>query len=195
MSVKRAVLVGLAALAFGLFAGWCHGNDGGLGAAFANLIAPWLLVAAIPAWWARSPISGALIGLMSTMLALVGFYLGLTAEMYGHLGNVHGLLASLRTVNAANKIWYEAGLVSGPLCGLLAALLRRRMGAAWLWGWIGFALLSEFVIAAGMHEAVWVGGSFVFVDGLPHLVELIVALGLFAFAGVRLRREHLRYLR
>ncbi|HWU32806.1 MAG TPA: DUF6518 family protein, partial [Marmoricola sp.] len=77
----------LGALAFGVAAGWLHGNEGGLRAALANVVAPWLFVAIIPAWWAGSAIRGAILGTVATMVALLGYYLALTAAMFGHLGN------------------------------------------------------------------------------------------------------------
>jgi hypothetical protein len=147
------MLVLSAAAAFGLMAGLVHGNTGGLRAAIGNVSTPWLLVALIPAWRARSVVRGVLIGTAATLTALVGFYVGLTISMYGHLGDVHGVVRSFAYVLVANRIWFAAGLVSGPLCGALAATLGARWGLHWLLAMSGALMIAEIAVAA-MVQAV-----------------------------------------
>lgn len=151
--LARTALVITGAAAFGLLAGLIHGNDGGLRATIGNLSTPWLLVALVPAWWARSAVRGALIGGVTTLVALVGFYVGLTMTMYGHLGEIHGPLHSLGYVLAANRIWLAAGFVSGPVCGVLAAVLGARRGPHWLLAVSGVLMMAELAAVALVQGA------------------------------------------
>jgi hypothetical protein len=177
------LLVIFAAAAFGLIAGRIHGNTGGLRAAIGNVSTPWLLVALIPAWRARSVMRGALIGLATTLTALVGFYVGLTISMYGHLGDVHGVVRSFAYVLAANRIWFAAGLVSGPLCGALGAELGLRRGLHWLLGISGVLMIAEIAVVAMVQgvELPVVHASWGVSDWRGYQVE--AALGLVALAA------------
>lgn len=139
-------------MAFGLVAGWLHGNDGGLRASIGNVSAPWLFVAIIPAWWAGSSARGALLGATTTLVALVGFYIGLTATMYGHLGTTHGLISSFSLVLSANRIWFAAGLLSGPLGGALAGYLGARRRPAWLGVLLGALMVGEVALVAVLQN-------------------------------------------
>lgn len=139
-------------LAFGLVAGWLHGDDGGLRASIGNVSAPWLFIAIIPAWWSGSSARGALLGAATTLVALVGFYVGLTATMYGHLGTAHGLIPSFSLVLSANRIWFAAGLISGPLGGALAGYLGTRHRPTWLGVMLGALMVGEVVLVAVLQN-------------------------------------------
>lgn len=139
------------ALAFGIVAGMVHGNDGGLRAEFGNLSAPWLIVALVPGWFSGSALRGMAFGATSTLVALAGFYVGLTATMYGHLGAIHGLVASFVLVLRANQVWFAAGLISGPVCGGAAGLLATRVAATWLAVVLGFLMVGEVAVVAGVQ--------------------------------------------
>lgn len=147
----RLLLSSVGALLFGLLAGLLHGNDGGLRAAFGNLSAPWLFVALVPAWWAGSAVRGAVFGTSATFVALTGFYLGLTATMYGHLGEVRGVVQSVEFVFEANRIWFAAGLMSGPVCGTVSGFLGARLRTAWLAAALGVLLVGEIVVVLGLQ--------------------------------------------
>jgi hypothetical protein len=147
MSARRRLIVLVAAIAFGLLAGAVHGNDGGLRGALGNLSAPWLLVAIIPAWRSRSWKRGAVLGLVATLAALLGFYVAMTLEMTGHLGNVDGnFFHLLRYVVTANRVWFAAGLISGPTCGAVSGALGARRNALWLGLVIGALMIGELVL-------------------------------------------------
>ncbi|BBH16756.1 hypothetical protein Back2_10430 [Nocardioides baekrokdamisoli] len=131
MSLRRGLIIVLGAAAFGFLGGLVHGNNGGVRGTIGNISTPWLLVALLPAWWTRSVWRGAAVGTCATVLALVTFYVGLTITMLGHLGNENGqpFMHLVWFVTKANKVWFEAGLVSGPLFGAFGGLLgktRRR---------------------------------------------------------------------
>lgn len=152
MSIRGRFLLSLAgASAFGLLAGLLHGNDGGLRAAFGNLSAPWLFVALVPAWWAGSAFRGAVFGTSATFVALAGFYAGLTATMYGHLGETSGVVQSFVFVLEANRIWFAAGLMSGPMCGTVSGFLGARLRSVWLVAALGVLLVGEIVVVLALQ--------------------------------------------
>jgi Family of unknown function (DUF6518) len=132
--------------AFGVAAGLFKGNETGLRAAFGNLSAPWLLVAFLPALRCSSLLRGAVAGLFSTWVALLGFYASLTVVLAGHLGG-GGYAAELLVESRANRIYFLAGLVTGPLLGAVGAWVGRRdRRAAWLWA--GALLAGEVGVVA-----------------------------------------------
>lgn len=195
MSVRGRYLVAITgALAFGLVAGLVHGNDGGLRAAFGNLSAPWLIVALIPGWFSGSALRGAAVGTAATLVALVGFYIALAATMYGHLGAVHGLVHSFTFVLTANRVWFAAGLMSGPVCGSVAGLLGRRLPSSWLAVAVGALMVGEIAVVTdvqGLRVPIlniqWGGGS----DLRGY--EFEAALGLLLLTSLAARR--LRFAR
>ena len=153
MRVPSRFLLSVAgALVFGLLAGLVHGDQGGLRAAFGNLSAPWLLVALVPAWWVGSAVRGAVLGTTATIVALVGFYIGFTATMYGHLGEIHGVVHSFEGVLQANQIWFTAGLMSGPVCGAISGFLGARLGTDWLAAALGVLLVGEIVVIRAVQS-------------------------------------------
>jgi hypothetical protein len=190
----RFVLVIAGALAFGIVAGLVHGNDGGLRAEFGNLSAPWLFVALVPAWFSGSALRGMAFGTAATLVALVGFYVGLTAMMYGHLGAIHGLGASFAFVLRANQVWFAAGLISGPVCGAIAGLLGTRLATTWLAVALGSLMVGEIAVVTGVQGVEvpglhlrWGGSS----DLRGYWIE--AALGLLVLASLAARR--LRFAR
>jgi hypothetical protein len=147
MVVPRQVVSGLLlAAAFGVAAGVFKGNESGVRGAIGNLSAPWLLVALLPALRCRTLPRGALMGLVSTLVALVGFYAALTAVLAGHLGG-HGFLAELRVEAEANRIYFLAGVVSGPVFGAVGAWVGRRHPQS-VWLVVGALVASEIFVVA-----------------------------------------------
>lgn len=115
----------LTAFAFGIAMGTFKGDSSGLRGAVGNLSAPWLLVAFLPAVSCRTTARGAFAGLTATSVALVGFYAALTLALAGHLGGGgHGREFLVEV--EANRIYFLAGLVTGPLLGALGAWVGRR---------------------------------------------------------------------
>jgi hypothetical protein len=133
MTPARRLLTALVmAAAFGVLVGAFKGNNTGLRGGLGNLSAPWLLVAALPALRCRTLGRGALVGLVSTVVALTGFYATLTLVLAGHLGG-GGYAREFIVEAGANRIYFLAGLVTGPLFGAAGAVLGRRQSPAnWL---------------------------------------------------------------
>ncbi|TWP36928.1 hypothetical protein [Leekyejoonella antrihumi] len=56
-------------------------------------------------------------GAAATLAALAGFYVAMALFMSGRSGIDLRLLGLLREVVVANRVWFAAGLLSGPFCG------------------------------------------------------------------------------
>jgi hypothetical protein len=115
----------LLAAAFGVAMGLFKGSDTGLRAGIGNLSAPWLLVAFLPALRCRSVLQGAVTGLVCTLVALAGFYTAVTVVLAGHLGG-GGYLVEFLVESRANRIYFIAGIVTGPVLGAVGAWTGRR---------------------------------------------------------------------
>lgn len=51
----------------------------------------------------------------------------------------------------ANRIWFAAGLVSGPVCGTVSGFLGSRLRTAWLASALGVLLVGEIVVVRGLQ--------------------------------------------
>jgi hypothetical protein len=90
--------------------------------AIGNVSAPWLLVGFVPGTTATRLRTGALLGLLATGAALLGFYVAMSFVVRRYEGDpVSDLLRAL----SVNKAYLEGGLVSGPVFGALGAWWRR----------------------------------------------------------------------
>ena len=147
----RVLLVLLGAFAFGLFAAWAKGqNTDGLSTIsqlrsdLGNLSTPWLMVAFIAGVQSRRPRSGAVLGLLATMSALLGFYLltSLVVDLGGH-----GIGDNLWRELGANRVYFVSGALSGPLFGALGAWWRatRSLGASVV---AGALMIGEPIVLA-----------------------------------------------
>jgi hypothetical protein len=114
-----------------------------------NLSTPWLLVAFFAGAQCSRPRRGMLFGLLATVSALAGFYLLTTLVV--NLGG-HGFVGDLRLELRGNRVYFEAGVVTGPLFGALGAWWQRRRTtpAALL---VGALLIAEPVVMAAVGAA------------------------------------------
>lgn len=176
VGAKRTLCVLLLAGAFGAAAGAFKGSDPGLRNEIGNLSAPWLLVAFLPALHCRSAIRGALTGLLSTLVALAGFYAAVTAVLAGHLGG-GGYRAELLVESEANRIYFIAGMVTGPILGAVGAWAGRRgslapriiVGALLAGEILAVALASGHQLAPPPLYFKWGVG-----DWRPYLLETVL---------------------
>src|SRR5438093_8861745 len=83
-----------------------------------NVSTRWLLVAFVAGTAGRRTGWGALFGLVATMVALFGSYVA--TSLVVDLGG-HGVADDLGRELFANRIYLEAGLISGPLLGATGA--------------------------------------------------------------------------
>lgn len=167
-----------AAVVFGVVAALVEG-PGGVGevhevrSALGNLSTPWLLVGFLAGTRCSTMLSGALVGLAATMAALTGFYLVNALAYDQGAGSTY---ADLRLVFSANRGYFEGGLVTGLLFGLLGAWWSRRRGLG-VSVVVGALLVAEplVLVALGVvgPDAVASGES-----GLPLFVRLVPGWGL-----------------
>jgi hypothetical protein len=170
--LRRLALISALAFAFGFAVAALKGQGGGLLDGVGNLSAPWLLVAFLPGLQSRSIAKGALIGLAATMLALAGFYLAvaLTAG-YG----LHSLPAGVELAFGANRRYFAAGLLSGPVFGAVGSWWSSR-GTYRAAPVIGLLLLGEplvIVLVSGVHALSRYGGGWQSDPGV-YIAEFLV---------------------
>ncbi|HEX7739728.1 MAG TPA: hypothetical protein VF426_08790 [Marmoricola sp.] len=156
------------------------GNSGDpFRAAVGNMSAPWLVFALVGGFVATSAFRGAVLGLLTTLVALAGFYLGAVVVFGGHLGDQTGsFVHDFMFIATANKVWFLLGLVSGPIFGALGGVLRRPLHLAFV---AGALLVLEPIVVMTLRErqlpliGVWA------VDSVPaRLLE--IGLGLLVLA-------------
>lgn len=154
------------ALVIGLALGLVKGDGDVTRGAIGNLSAPWLLLPLWAAWRAGSSRLGAIVGLAVTLVGLVGFYCGMFVYVHDHLGLSTGLLHRWVFVVEANKVWFLAGLVSGPAVGAVAGFLGERARGFWLGILSGFLLLLEMPVVEAIQgvrlpvvNIAWAAGS------------------------------------
>ena len=117
----------LAAFAFGVFAAWAKGQGtggiSGVRATLGNVSTPWVLVGFFAGAQTTQLGRGALLGLLATAVALVGFCIFTT--LVENLGG-HGFVGDLRLELSGNRAYFEGGILTGPLFGALGAKLRQH---------------------------------------------------------------------
>jgi hypothetical protein len=189
-AVTRVLLVILAAVVFGAVMSVVKGNGAGVRDGVGNLSAPWVIAPLLAgATAARGRIvAGALIGLLTTAVALVGFYLANSFVL--DLGP-HSTFHDLGLTLDIGTLWFKAGAVSGPVMGAAGAWASRR----------GRFTVAAIVIATVVLEPVAVylayltsNGLFAAGDGQWNgiyaaecIVGLVAAVVLLRARGVRRR--------
>lgn len=195
----RIVRVLLLSLLVGLAVGLFKGNSSGdlPRGAIGNLSAPWLLVPAVAAWRAGSWGRGAAIGLAATMVALLGFYAGMTYYVHDHLGLVRDHPGAWRStmqafwfVVRANRIWFAAGVLSGPFMGAIAGEMGHRLSAAWLWVLAGVVLAGELPVVGLVADVRLpvLGWAWGVTDWTVYGAEAVLGVAVLALGAARLRR-------
>ncbi|XVV17248.1 DUF6518 family protein [Actinoplanes sp. CA-131856] len=177
--VKIRVLA--AALVFGMVAALVKGDDGGVRDTIGNLSTPWLLVAFVPGMFARSVPRGAVVGLVSTLVALLGFYVVVTLTLDDQMPDMREhLLHVLRL----NRRWIWSGLLSGPVMGAAGAWLGRR---ALLPVTAVLLILEPIVIVAARVVPGWRSVIHWTLDPRPYVIELVLGVALL-LSSIRRRR-------
>jgi hypothetical protein len=183
-----ALLVG--AVLFGVTDALLAGNTPGLHAGVANLSAPWLLVALLPSLRARGAVRGAVTGFACTMLALVGFYVAKTLILAGQNGG-GGFLAELGVEAGVNRIYFLAGLVTGPVFGAAGAWLGRRSRRA-AWFACGALLTLEIAVVAAVSGRQLLPPPLYFSwavpDWRPYVLQMLAGVAVLAVAATRRRQ-------
>jgi hypothetical protein len=122
--VRRVLVVGIIAFAVGSLDSLVGGQGTGLLGALGQTAAPWFLLAFLAgaATSDRRYILGALSGLGATVCALVGFYF-VNSFMFAW----GTWPQDLHYAFGSGKIYFELGLVSGPLFGWCGAWWKQHL--------------------------------------------------------------------
>jgi hypothetical protein len=195
--LRRPVAVVLVAAAFGVAVAVLKGGDAGVRDALGNISAPWLLLPFLAGTLVRGPLRGALIGVTTCLAALTGFYV---AEAFVLDLGGHPLLTNLALTLGAGRMYFVAGMLSGPLFGGLGGICTRHRRAM-MAVVVGLALAGEpFAVFAwlsreGMapadtglvvqYPALWVG----------EMALGVLLAGMVASGGLRLGWKETRRLR
>jgi Family of unknown function (DUF6518) len=183
----RVALALTAAFLFGAVVGVLKGQGAGLADALGNLSTPWLLVPLFAGSLLNAR-QGAILGTIATMLALSGFYFAVAATSdYG----LSGVRAGLGLAFHANARYFLAGLVSGPLFGMLGGWWRRRnsVRASLL---VGLLLVGEplvIAVAGSIRVLSRYSGSS---QPALRVGELLVGVAVIAWALIRQARHQRR---
>jgi hypothetical protein len=168
-------------LAFGTIAGFGKGEGADLRGEIGNLSAPWLLVALLAGAASRRVKRGSVVGLASTLVALLGFYLAVTIIQHGQLPLAQGHLEEFLLEISFNRMWFFAGLLSGPVCGALGGWLAQR-SARWVLVASGVIMAGEVLAVLAVQACGFVLGplylGFSVTDWAPYLGETAMGLAL-----------------
>jgi len=136
---NRIGLILLGATLFGIAVAVLKGGDAGIRDSLGNISAPWLLLPYFAGLTGKGPLRGASLGLMASLAALAGFYV---AEAFVLDLGGHPVLTNLALTLGAGRMYFAAGVLSGPVMGALGGLRVRhhRMLTAAV---VGLALAGE----------------------------------------------------
>jgi hypothetical protein len=154
-STARALTVITLAFAFGIVVAALKGSDAGWRDSIGNMSAPWLLLpyfaGTVNGGWKR----GAVMGLVSCLAALVGFY---AAEAFVLDLGGHGVLTNLALTLSAGHMYFLAGVVCGPIFGAIGAV-GTKMGTVITAAVVACVLIGEplavfaWLALAGMQSS------------------------------------------
>jgi hypothetical protein len=184
----------IASLLFGIAVAVIKGGDAGLRDSVGNVSAPWLLLPFFAGRSARGPLTGAAIGLLACLAALVGFYV---AEAFVLDLGTHSVLRDLELTIPAGRLYFIAGVVFGPVFGTLGAL-RTSWTHALDAAVVGLLLIGEPLVVYLYQGAQGVSPSKSgMVTSSPALSLAEVVLGVCAAvlllrSGVRQQRDRSR---
>jgi hypothetical protein len=135
----------MAAAAFGALESIVKGNDAGVRDGIGNLSAPWVIVPLLAgAVGSRgNTLLGGLVGLLTSLAALVGFYMANAFVL--DLGPHSSLHDIGLTLNVGN-MWFKAGAMSGPAMGAVGACASRRGGLVLAWSVVGLVVFEPLVV-------------------------------------------------
>jgi Family of unknown function (DUF6518) len=151
----RTLTVIASAFAFGIVVAVLKGGDAGWRDSIGNISAPWLLLPYFAGTVTRGWKRGAVMGLVSCLAALVGFY---AAEAFVLDLGGHGVLTNLALTLPSGRQYFLAGMICGPIFGAIGAAgakIRPLVTAAV----VAFVLIGEplavfaWLASVGMQSA------------------------------------------
>jgi hypothetical protein len=176
---RRAAVIVLLAIIFGMTVAWLKGNGGGVRDAVGNVSALWLLLPFLAgaAVGTHRVTAGAIAGLAATLAALVGFYF---AESFALDLGPHPWLTDLSLTMGTVRYYGEPALLTGPVFGVLGFWWQQRRSVA-----AAALLAAAFVLkpVAWWLYGLRIGGGAAYpVPGYPALWLSEIAAGLAGFA-------------
>jgi hypothetical protein len=170
---RRLVPLLLAAIAFGVVMAVIKGQETGARDALGNLSAPWALLPFLAGTRCRGPLAGALVGVLTTSAAFLGFYSAEAAIL--DLGS-HPWYVDLRLTLGSGHVYELWGTVSGLAFGALGAVWATSRSA--LAGVaVGLVFVCEPAIVWVLKDAdVWGGGG-LFEHAWIWIGEILLGLG------------------
>jgi hypothetical protein len=177
--VSPVVRALLGAAFFGLTVAVLKGDSAGFRGQLGNLSAPWLLVEFLPASGCRAKITGAAVGLVATVVALLAFYASSSVIVLGHQDL--GLVRAFAVEADANRVYFLAGLVTGPVVGAFAAWFGQRY-RVFTWPLVGALATCEIAVVALIRDRQLMPPPMYFMWGVDHwdayLVEMCCGIAI-----------------
>ncbi len=170
--IRRVVAVGVIAFVLGALDSAIKGQGDGLLGALSQAAAPWFLLAFLAgaATSSRRYILGALSGCGATMCALTGFYFVNSLIFYSGTWTW-----SFHWALHTGKIYYELGVVSGPLMGWLGAWWKRNLSIVPIVILGLFFVMEALLRAPRSYVFFQYGGKVATIEAVVGSVWIIVA--------------------
>ncbi|MGZ4108576.1 MAG: hypothetical protein ACXVP7_02695 [Actinomycetota bacterium] len=180
MNARRVMNLLLMAFALGVVAALVKGQSGDgraivsqVRSELGNLSAPWVLIAWFAGTCSRRIPASSVFGLAATTIALGGFYLvsGVVEPM-----DRGGVVRDVGAWISANRVYFEAGLLSGPVFGALGGWWARRRSPG-AFAVAGLLMIGEPLVL-WLTGAIFPNGVLSPLTGLPLVVRIVPAFGL-----------------
>jgi len=184
----RAVVVGLSAFGVGALDSVIKGQGTGLLGALSEVIVPWLLLAFLAGAVAskRRYAFGAVVGVVATMSALVGFYF-VNCFIFSYWDT--SWFGALQDQIAGGRMYFELGLFSGAICGAVGTWWKEHLSMVPVVV-LGLAFVLEAVARALLTNRIFgyahqVGEIELFVGTMWVAFALVATLALRHRQGLR----------
>jgi hypothetical protein len=124
VKVRRLIVIMVLAMIFGIIISVFKGNGDGMRMAIGNAAAPWLILPLVSVLLIREHriIPAALIGLLTSLVALSGFYLANTFVL--DLGP-HPWIIDLKLTMSAGRLYFILAFLSGSIFGALGGWQQK----------------------------------------------------------------------
>jgi hypothetical protein len=179
----HVLIVGAAAFGLGALDSLLKGQGTGLLGALSEAVVPWFLLAFVAGATTsgRRYGFGAFVGVVATMMALIGFYF-VNCFIFSYWAT--SLLSGFHEQIIGGAIYFKLGIVSGSLCGAFGAWWKQHLSMV-----PAVALGAAFVIEAMARASMT---SHVFADQVAVIEAIVGALwiALSLVATLELRHRH-----